>query len=95
MRIVPAPWHFSHLPPLTLKENRPDLYPFAFASGSREKSVRMGANRPTYVAGLERGVRPIGLWSMLITLSISSTPSIEPYAPSGSRVAPTRLERIG
>ena len=47
MRIVPAPWHFSHRPPLTLKENRPALYPFALASGSWEKSVRMGPNRPT------------------------------------------------
>jgi hypothetical protein len=25
---------------------------------------------PVYVAGFERGVRPIGAWSMLMTLSI-------------------------
>jgi hypothetical protein len=29
-----------------------------------------------YVAGLERGVRPIGDWSMLMTLSMCSAPSI-------------------
>ena len=33
-------------------------------------------NSPVYVAGLERGVRPIGLWSMSMTLSIRSRPSI-------------------
>ena len=31
-------------------------------------------NRPVYVAGLERGVRPIGLWSTLMTLSNASSP---------------------
>ena len=29
---------------------------------------------PVYVAGFERGVRPIGLWSMSITLSMCSEP---------------------
>ena len=31
-------------------------------------------NSPVYVAGLERGVRPIGLWSMSMTLSMCSRP---------------------
>ena len=85
MLIVPAPWHFSHRPPLTLKENLPGLYPFALASGSCAKRVRMGPKRPTYVAGFERGVRPMGLWSMLMILSISP-------APRG-RVGPLRKAR--
>ncbi|GIT14392.1 MAG: hypothetical protein CM1200mP36_01480 [Gammaproteobacteria bacterium] len=33
-------------------------------------SSRTGVKRPEYFAGLERGVRPIGLWLMSITLSI-------------------------
>ena len=39
------------------------------------------------MAGLERGVRPIGDWSMSMTLSIWSTPSSFLYGPT------TRLER--
>ena len=31
-------------------------------------------NSPVYVAGFERGVRPIGLWSMSMTLSMCSKP---------------------
>ncbi len=54
MRMVPAPWHFSHRPPLTLNENRPALYPLALASGSRAKSSRMGAEEPD----VGRGVGP-------------------------------------
>ena len=38
MRIVPAPWHFSHRPPLTLKENLPGLVPLGPGLGKlREK----------------------------------------------------------
>ena len=37
------------------------------------------------MAGLERGVRPIGLWSMSMTLSIASRPSIASWAPARSR----------
>ena len=32
-------------------------------------------NSPTYVAGFERGVRPIGLWSISMILSMCSAPS--------------------
>ena len=38
-------------------------------------SSRMGLKTFVYVAGLERGVRPMGAWSMLMTLSISKIPS--------------------
>ena len=39
------------------------------ASGVSENSSRIGSNAPVYVAGLLRGVRPIGDWSMTIVLS--------------------------
>ena len=39
------------------------------------------------MAGLERGVRPIGLWSMSMTLSIAASPSIASWAPGLSRDA--------
>ena len=32
--VDPAPWHASHLPPLTLKENWPGSYPLSLARGS-------------------------------------------------------------
>jgi len=35
------------------------------------------------LAGFERGVRPIGDWSMFITLSTCSTPSMESKSPTG------------
>ena len=43
-------------------------------------------NSPTYVAGLERGVRPIGLWSISMILSMCS-------APTELVVGPDRLAR--
>ena len=39
------------------------------ASLTCAKSSRIGVNNPVYVAGFDRGVRPIGLWSTLIALS--------------------------
>ena len=39
--IIPSPLHASHLPPFTLKLNRPFLYPFALASGvAAKRSLR-------------------------------------------------------
>ncbi len=73
---IPSPLHASHRPPFTLKLKRPFLYPFAFASGVAANRSRIRSNTPVYVAGLDRGVRPIGDWSILITLSRCSTPSI-------------------
>src|SRR5512143_3525139 len=49
----------------------------------------MGVNKPVYVAGLERGVRPIGDWSTLITLSKNSRPWISPCG-AGSADEPYR-----
>ena len=59
-----------HLPPFTLKLNLPGLYPLTLDSGRTEKRSRICVKTPVYVAGLERGVLPMGLWSMLIALSI-------------------------
>ncbi len=44
------------------------------------------------MAGFERGVRPIGLWSMSMTLSISARPSIRACAPD-RHVAPVEGPR--
>ena len=41
----------------------------------------MLSNTPVYVAGLERGVLPIGDWSMLMILSIFSMPLISLCLP--------------
>ena len=66
----------SHRPPRTLKLNLPELYPRAFASCVEAKSSRMSVNTPVYVAGLDLGVRPIGDWSIFMTLSKFSIPNI-------------------
>jgi hypothetical protein len=39
----------------------------------------MKVKSPVYVAGFDRGVLPIGDWSISITLSINASPSIDPY----------------
>ncbi len=74
--MMPAPLHVSHRPPFVLNEKRPGLYPRICDSGSCAKRSRMYVKRPVYVAGFERGVRPIGLWSMAMTLSTCSSPVI-------------------
>src|SRR2546421_3604057 len=43
-------------------------------------------------AGLERGVRPIGLWSMSMTRSICSRPSMRSQGAASTR-APFRRDR--
>ena len=45
----------------------------------------MWSNTPVYVAGFDRGVRPIGDWSMSITLSICSHPTSCLCFPGRSR----------
>src|SRR5438309_10059902 len=45
----------------------------------------MQSNTLVYVAGLLRGVRPIGFWSISITLSRCSIPERALYAPGDSR----------
>ena len=57
----PCPLQASHRPPATLNEKRPGLYPRARLSGVKEKSFRISDRNPTYEAGTDRGVRPIGL----------------------------------
>ena len=76
MTLMPAPLHSSHLPPGTLNENLPALNPRTLASGVASKRFLISLNTPVNVAGLLRGVRPIGLWSISISLSIFSTPTI-------------------
>ena len=77
--IVPSPEQFSHLPPGILKEKRPALYPLALASGRDAYSSLIGPKRSMYVAGLDLGVLPIGLWSIATSLSMNSNPSIDSY----------------
>ena len=79
--MMPSPEQFSHRPPATLKENLPALKPIVLASGVAANSSRMGVKTPVYVAGLERGVRPMGDWSMAMTLSKYSMPVYAPDFP--------------
>src|ERR687890_715461 len=83
--MVPSPEQFSQRPPLTLNENRPGPYPRTLASVVSANSVRMLLNTPVYVAGLDRGVRPIGDWSTPTTLSTWSTPLIRVCRPGTIR----------
>src|SRR5213079_1793137 len=53
----------------------------------------MCVKRSVYVAGFERGVRPIGFWSISITLSNASTPSTEAWSPGFTRARFSRLAR--
>src|SRR3989344_1756188 len=77
--MVPLPSHASQRPPPracgTLKENLLAFHPRARASAVSAKSSRTNVNAPVYVAGLLRGVRPIGLWSMRMARFKCSAPS--------------------
>ena len=57
------------------------MYPFAFASLVFAKSSLISLKTPVYVAGFERGVLPIGDWSIFITLSRFSVPLISLKLP--------------
>src|SRR3989338_1763315 len=62
----PLPSHASQRPPLRLNENRLGLHPRARASSVIANMSRMWVHEPVYVAGFERGVRPLGGLSMRI-----------------------------
>ncbi len=47
----------------------------ARASGHLREQARAAVQQAGMVAGFERGVRPMGLWSMSITRSMNSNPS--------------------
>src|SRR5436853_312611 len=55
----------------------------------------MWVKRSVYVAGFERGVRPIGFWSISITLSKASIPSTESCSPGLARARAHRQEPGG
>ena len=57
---VPSPWHASHRPPGILNEKCPAPSPRFFASGVAANRSRIASKAFMYVAGFERGVRPIG-----------------------------------
>ena len=67
--ILPAPLQVSQRPPLTLKEKAFGPRPLTFASGREDNNERIRSQAPMYVAGDERGVLPIGLWSTSITFA--------------------------
>ncbi|MPN03163.1 hypothetical protein SDC9_150388 [bioreactor metagenome] len=79
--MIPSPEQASHLPPLTLKLNRPFEYPRIFASFVCAYKSLIISNRPVYVAGFDLGVLPIGDWSIFITLSKFSSPRISSCIP--------------
>ena len=80
INFIPPPSQFSHLPPFTLNENLPGLYPLIFASGNSLKRDRISVKTPVYVAGFERGVLPMGDWSTSMTLSTCFKPTMESWA---------------
>ncbi len=86
--LIPSPWHDSQRPPFTLKENLPLSYPRSFASRVCANRSRMSSNTPVYVAGLDRGVRPIGSCPITTSLSIFSSPWISRQAPGFTRSFP-------
>ena len=58
--LTPSPQQASHLPPLTLKLNRPLSYPLILASLVSAKTSLISSNNEIYVLGLLLGVLPIG-----------------------------------
>ena len=54
---------------LDIKTETAFLVALCLASAVAAKRSRIWSKTPVYVAGLERGVLPIGDWSILITLS--------------------------
>ena len=44
--VYPSPAHASHLPPFTLNENLPGLYPRILASGTFANNSLIGVNVP-------------------------------------------------
>src|SRR5947207_800995 len=81
--IVPSPAHASERPPFTLKLKRPRRSPRTRDSCVCAISLRTWSNTPVYVAALDLGVRPIGDWSTLTTLSSNSIPVIDLCRPGG------------
>src|ERR1017187_9867451 len=58
-----SPMYFVCRLLLAKKENRDGPYPRIFASGILAHTSRISSQNPTYAAGHERGVLPIGAWS--------------------------------
>ena len=91
VHICPAKVHFYFYNPIApavfaaaasyIKGKTAGEYPLALASWVDAKSSRMSLKTPVYVAGFERGVLPMGDWSMSIILSRYSVPLISLYAP--------------
>ena len=61
----PAPEQASQRPPDVLKEKKPAPCPRIEASGKAAKRSRIRSQAPMYVAGVERGVLPMGSWSTI------------------------------
>ena len=60
-RIAPCPSHNEHRPISVLKLKVPGKNPRRLLSGSSANKSRISSKSLVYVAGLLRGVRPIGL----------------------------------
>src|SRR3989344_3885665 len=70
----PLPWQASQRPLFTLNETRPGPQARARASSDIANISRMCVHAPVYVAGFERGVRPMGDWSINIARPRYSVP---------------------
>ena len=69
-------WQASQRPPLTLKLKRRGRSPDPQPRETPAKRSRIIGHEPGVGGGLERGVRPIGDWSTLMTLIENASPSI-------------------
>ena len=78
-----------------MNENLPGLYPLILDSGNCANKSRIKVNTPVYVAGLERGVLPIGFWFISMTLSTYSSPATLLYCSGYARDPFSSLDKIG
>src|SRR5690606_23048155 len=90
-----SPAQASQRAPRTVTRQRPGPAPRARASGTWAYISRSGVNSPVEVAGFERGVRPIGDWSMSTTLSNRSMFSMSRYGATGREAPLSSLAAIG
>src|SRR6185503_4144035 len=87
--LMPWPSHSSQRPPEVLNEKRLAVQPRIRASLVSANSLRIWSQKPTYVAGHERGVLPIGVWSTSSTRSTALRPlsALQPISPPDCRLA--------
>src|SRR5690606_16701591 len=88
---IPCPPHSLQRPSPVLKEKREAFQPRMRASRVSANKRRTSSQKPTYVAGHERGVLPIGVWSTSNTRSSASHPLMVTQPDQGPSLRVLRL----